>query len=188
MRDAVVLAGVVEGFVVQPQAPLGKAPCLARRAEPSPPAMKRHQELRTARLTAQTREPVPGMIARPERLEEVRRLLRTFRVVGLLGPRQVGKATLARQIAGTWRGPTTVFDLERAEALARLREPELALGPLRGLVVVDEIQRRPDLFPVPRVLADRRPLPTRFLVLGSASPELLKQTSETLAGPHASST
>lgn len=125
---------------------------------------------------------VPGMIARPERLAEVRRLLRDFRVVGLLGPRQVGKTTLAREIAGNWRGPTTFFDLERPEDLARLREPELALAPLRGLVVLDEIQRRPDLFPVLRVLADRRPLPARFLVLGSASPELLKQTSETLAG------
>lgn len=125
---------------------------------------------------------VPGMIPRPERLEELRRLLRTFRIVGLLGPRQVGKTTLARQIAQGWRGPSTVFDLERPEDLARLREPELALAPLKGLVVLDEIQRRPDLFPVLRVLADRRPLPARFLVLGSASPELLRQTSESLAG------
>ena len=122
------------------------------------------------------------MIARTERIAEVRRLLRTFRVVGILGARQVGKTTLARQVAARVRGPTTFFDLERPQDLARLREPELALGALRGLVVLDEIQRRPDLFPVLRVLADRRPLPARFLVLGSASPELLKQSAETLAG------
>jgi len=74
------------------------------------------------------------------------------------------------------------FDLEDPRDLARLREPMTALEGLRGLVVIDEIQRAPDLFPVLRVLADRRPLPARFLVLGSASPELLRQSSETLAG------
>ncbi len=122
------------------------------------------------------------IVARPKRIAEVRRLLRTFRVVGILGARQVGKTTLARQVVAGQRGPTTLFDLESPQDLARLRDPELALGPLRGLVVLDEIQRRPDLFPVLRVLADRRPLPARFLVLGSASPELLKQSAETLAG------
>ncbi len=61
-------------------------------------------------------------------------------------------------------------------------EPDTALRPLKGLVVIDEIQRRPDLFPLLRVLADRKPLRARFLILGSASPELLKQSSETLAG------
>lgn len=109
-------------------------------------------------------------------------MLRQFRMVGLLGARQVGKTTLAREIAASFRGPATHFDLERPEDLARLREPELALAPLRGLVVLDEIQRRPELFPILRVLADRRPLPARFLILGSASPELLRQTSESLAG------
>ena len=74
------------------------------------------------------------------------------------------------------------FDLEDPAALARLAEPMLALAPLKGVVVIDEIQRRPDLFPVLRVLADRRPLPARFLVLGSASPVLLRQSSESLAG------
>lgn len=126
---------------------------------------------------------VPAMhIERTARLGELRRQLRQFRVVGLLGARQVGKTTLAREVAAAFRGPTTHFDLERPEDVARLREPELALAPLRRLVVLDEIQRRPDLFPVLRVLADRRPLPARFLVLGSASPELLRQTSESLAG------
>lgn len=121
-------------------------------------------------------------VQRRHRIAEVRRLLRNFRVTGILGARQVGKTTLARQVAAEFRGPKTFFDLESPQDVARLDDPELALGTLRGLVVLDEIQRRPDLFPVLRVLADRRPLTARFLVLGSASPELLKQASETLAG------
>ena len=122
------------------------------------------------------------LVTRKERIAEVRRQLANFRVVGILGARQAGKTTIARQVAAGFRGPTTFFDLESPEDVARLRDPELTLRPLRGLVVLDEIQRRPDLFPVLRVLADRRPLPARFLVLGSASPELLKQSAETLAG------
>jgi predicted AAA+ superfamily ATPase len=122
------------------------------------------------------------LVERRERIAEVGRLLRSFRVIAILGARQVGKTTLARQVAARFHGPTTFFDLESPQDVARLRDPELALGALRGLVVLDEIQRRPDLFPVLRVLADRRPLPARFLVLGSASPELLKQSAETLAG------
>jgi hypothetical protein len=78
--------------------------------------------------------------------------------------------------------PTTVFDLENPADLARLDDPMLALQELTGLVVLDEIQRRPDLFPVLRVLADRSQHPVRFLVLGSASPALLQQSSESLAG------
>jgi predicted AAA+ superfamily ATPase len=112
----------------------------------------------------------------------LQRLLRRAPVVGLLGPRQVGKTTLARELAAAWPGPATFFDLERPSDLARLQEPELALEPLRGLVVLDEIQRRPDLFPVLRALADRPRKPARFLVLGSASPDLLRQESESLAG------
>src|SRR5260221_14309602 len=108
-------------------------------------------------------------------------MLRIHRVVALLGARQVGKTTLARQIAAAWRGPTTFFDLEDPRHLARLAEPMLALGERRGLVVLDEIQRRPELFPVLRVLADRARGP-RFLVLGSAAPELLRQASESPAG------
>jgi hypothetical protein len=103
-------------------------------------------------------------------------------VVALLGARQVGKTTLARELYGGWEGPRTYFDLEDPETLARLVEPKLALEPLRGLVVIDEIQRRQDLFPLLRVLADRPGTPARFLILGSASPELLEQGSETLAG------
>jgi hypothetical protein len=102
--------------------------------------------------------------------------------VGLLGARQVGKTTLARQVARRREAPVTFFDLENPRDTGRLAEPMLALEPLRGLVVLDEIHRRPDLFPVLRVLADRRPIRTRFLVLGSASPSLLRQSSETLAG------
>ena len=110
------------------------------------------------------------------------RLLRRHPVVGVVGARQVGKSTLARQLARGWPGPVTYFDLEDPEDEARLIDPLLALRPLRGLVVLDEVQRHPDLFPVLRVLADRPRRPSRFLVLGSASPELLRQSSETLAG------
>jgi len=99
-----------------------------------------------------------------------------------VGARQVGKTTLARMILEQSRRRTTFFDLENPEHLARLQDPMLGLQELRGLVVIDEIQRYRDLFPVIRVLADRPRMPARFLVLGSASPELLRQGSETLAG------
>lgn len=120
------------------------------------------------------------MIARPEHLGRIRTALRRQRVVALIGPRQAGKTTLARQIQDA--RSRNYLDLEDPTALARLDEPMTALRPLRGVVVIDEVQRRPELFPVLRVLADRRPLPARFLILGSASPELLRQSSETLAG------
>lgn len=102
--------------------------------------------------------------------------------MALLGARQVGKSTLARELARRHRRAATFFDLEDPADLARLEEPKTALAPLRGLVVLDEIQRRPELFPLLRTLADRPRRPARFLVLGSASPALLRQTSETLAG------
>ena len=104
-------------------------------------------------------------------------LLHEFPVVALLGSRQVGKSTLARAL-----GPSVVFDLEDPRHVARLADPMLALESLRGLVVIDEVQRRPELFPSLRVLADRHPSPARFLLLGSASPDLLRQSSESLAG------
>ena len=122
------------------------------------------------------------MIDRGEHRERVKALLRDFPVVAILGARQVGKSTLALQLMAEQRGPAECFDLEDPADLARLDDARLALAPLRGLVVLDEVQRRPELFPVLRVLADRRPRPARFLVLGSASPELLRQASETLAG------
>ncbi len=121
------------------------------------------------------------MIERSSHKRAVERLRRANPVVALLGARQVGKTTLAKEIAEGRRN-ATFFDLERAADVARLADPELALEPLRGLVVLDEIQRRPDLFPSLRVLADRPRTPARFLVLGSASRDLLRQTSETLAG------
>ena len=121
-------------------------------------------------------------VAREHHLRRVRLLLREFPVVAILGARQVGKSTLARQLAAARRGPTHWFDLENPVDLARLADPGLELRPLRGWVVLDEIQRLPDVFPLLRVLADRPRAPARFLVLGSASPSLLRQTSETLAG------
>lgn len=120
------------------------------------------------------------MIDRRIDRDRVRAALRRSRVVALLGPRQCGKTTLAREFVAA--DALNYFDLEDPSNLARLSEPETALRPLRGLVVIDEVQRRPDLFPLLRVLADRRPLPARFLLLGSAAPELLRQSSESLAG------
>jgi uncharacterized protein len=120
------------------------------------------------------------VIDRPEPLALVHRALRRQRVVVLTGPRQCGKTTLARQIVPA-ESPG-YFDLEDPASVVRLAEPMTALAGLRGVVVIDEVQRRPDLFPALRVLVDRRPLPARFLILGSASPELLRQSSETLAG------
>lgn len=120
------------------------------------------------------------MIDRPARLTEIRSALKRSRVVALVGPRQSGKTTLARLLVPP--GSLNYFDLEDPRSLARLAEPMTALGPLKGTVVIDEVQRRPELFPVLRVLADRRPLPAKFLILGSASPPLLRQSSETLAG------
>ena len=120
------------------------------------------------------------MLSRRELLKKVAKALKTFPVVALVGPRQSGKTTLARAQAG--KKTAGYFDLEHPTHLARLKNPLLALEGLRGLVVLDEIQREPTLFPVLRVLADRTPLPARFLVLGSAAPELLRDASESLAG------
>src|SRR5580704_12649760 len=107
----------------------------------------------------------------------IRTALRRSRVVALLGPRQCGKTTLARQFVPA--DSINYFDLEDPQSLARLSQPDIALRPLKGIVVIDEIQHRPELFPLLRVLADRKPLPARFLILGSAAPDLLSQSSET---------
>lgn len=120
------------------------------------------------------------IIRRPDRIREIAAALRAAPVAALLGPRQSGKTTLARIVASKRRA--AYFDLESGLDAARLEHPERILGKLRGLVVIDEIQRKPELFPLLRVLVDRRPLPCRFLVLGSASPWLLRRTSESLAG------
>jgi predicted AAA+ superfamily ATPase len=113
-------------------------------------------------------------------LGRIRRALKRSRVVALIGPRQSVKTTLARQVVPG--DSANYFDLENPASLARLEQPMTALEGLRGTVAIDEIQHRPDLFPILRVLADRKPLPARFLVLGSASPALLRQSSESLAG------
>ena len=120
------------------------------------------------------------MVERRELLARIRRALSRSRIVTLIGPRQCGKTTLARQIVAA--DSLNYFDLEDPSSLARIADPMTALSPLRGVVVIDEVQRRPDLFPILRVLADRRPLRARFLILGSASPNLLRQSSESLAG------
>jgi predicted AAA+ superfamily ATPase len=122
------------------------------------------------------------MIERPSHLRAVTRLLARFPVVGLLGARQVGKTTLAAAVGRVFKGEVTRFDLEDPAAVARLADPMLALAGLRGLVILDEIQHRPELFASLRVLADRRSAKARFLVLGSASPQLLRQSAESLAG------
>ncbi len=103
-------------------------------------------------------------------------------MVAILGARQVGKTTLARQLEVDWVGPRHHLDLEDPDDQARLADPAFILRELKGLVVLDEIQLRPDIFPLLRVLADRSDMPARFLLLGSAAPELLKRTAETLAG------
>ncbi|MEN8264896.1 MAG: ATP-binding protein [Nitrospirota bacterium] len=122
------------------------------------------------------------MIEREKEIHILRGLLKRYPVVGIIGARQVGKTTLALALIEKIRGTASFFDLENPEDMAKLNEPMLALKGKRGIVVIDEIQRHPDLFPVLRVLADRPKMPARFLVLGSASPELLRQGSETLAG------
>lgn len=122
------------------------------------------------------------MILRSKHLDSVARGLRQFPVVALLGPRQVGKTTLARQLMNQWDGPTHHFDLEDPDDQARLSDAAFVLRPLTGLVVLDEVQTMPSLFPLLRVLADRVNVPARFLILGSAAPDLLRNTSESLAG------
>lgn len=124
------------------------------------------------------------MMMLPRRLEpQIRAALRRFPAVVLLGARQVGKTTLARAIVRGMPGRAALLDLERPADLAKIAEPESYLRPLAGkLVVLDEVQRSPGLFPVLRVLIDARRRPGRFLLLGSASPELLRQSAESLAG------
>ena len=123
-----------------------------------------------------------GVIPRPRHVSRLRELLSRFPVVAIVGARQTGKTTLARLLAGEIRETVTWFDLENQEDRARLVDPMLTLKALEGVAVLDEVQRMPDIFMTLRVLADRPDPPCRYLVLGSASPGLLKQTSETLAG------
>lgn len=120
------------------------------------------------------------MLPRPSYLNRLEIALQRSPIVALLGPRQCGKTTLARMFIE--RRPATFFDLESLPDRRRLQNPELVLGQLSGLVVLDEIQTMPELFNVLRVLVDRPENRARFLILGSASPDLVRRASETLAG------
>ena len=116
-------------------------------------------------------------------LAQITRHFAIHPVVALLGPRQCGKTTLARMYSEELSDiPVVRFDLEDPTDLAALAEPKLALQDLRGLVIIDEVQRLPELFPILRVLVDRPGNQARFLILGSASRDLIRQSSETLAG------
>ncbi len=121
-------------------------------------------------------------LLRSDHLAQLERLFRTFPIVAVLGARQVGKSTLARQFAHRTGTACEFFDLEDPAERHRLADPGLVLRDLRGLVILDEVQFLPEVFPLLRVLADRPGRPASFLVLGSASPELLRQSSESLAG------
>lgn len=116
------------------------------------------------------------MINRPADQTAIAELMAIFPVTGILGPRQSGKTTLVRAFAADH-----VFDLENPRDAAMLAQPQLALEPLSGLIVIDEIQRQPDLFPLLRYLVDTHP-DQRYLILGSASRDLIRQSSESLAG------
>ena len=121
------------------------------------------------------------MIHRADYLKKIDAKLKSRRIVALLGPRQSGKTTLAQQSMQQFE-EVNYFDLEDPVDLVRLENPREALSHLQGHIVIDEIQRMPSLFPLLRVLADRKPLPAKFLILGSASPELVGNASESLAG------
>ncbi len=120
-------------------------------------------------------------IQRTAEIELLKKLLRNNPIVAILGPRQCGKTTLSRQFSSQWPLDVTIFDLESPRDIQRLQEPLLALENIEGLIIIDEIQRSPDLFPVLRVLSDRYKK-TKYLILGSASRDLIRQSSESLAG------
>jgi predicted AAA+ superfamily ATPase len=121
------------------------------------------------------------MIARPYALSAVKAAFAAHPAVAITGPRQCGKTTLAREIAAGEKA-SFYFDLEKASDRQKLSVPELTLEGLEGLVVIDEIQRLPSLYETLRVLLDRPGNPSRFLLLGSASPDLIRGVSESLAG------
>jgi len=121
------------------------------------------------------------VIQRNDIVAQVEKAIKRSQVTAILGPRQCGKTTLARVIA---KKSTDVhfFDLEDPLIQAQLQNPQLILTSLKGLIILDEIQLKPELFSLLRVLSDRTPLPARFLILGSASPDIIRHTSESLAG------
>ncbi len=115
--------------------------------------------------------------------ESITRLSDHFPAVAIVGPRQVGKTSLAKHLASLWPQPSVYLDLENPADLNKLSDPGLFLEPLqKQTVILDEVQRVPDLFPVLRGLIDRYRVPKRFILLGSASPDLIRDTSESLAG------
>jgi len=116
------------------------------------------------------------MILRESDINEIKNRIHNFKVTAIVGPRQSGKTTIARQFKAT-----EYFDLENPRDMARLENPQMALEKLNGLIVIDEVQRKPDIFPLLRFLVDSNPR-QKYLILGSASPHLLKQSSESLAG------
>lgn len=116
------------------------------------------------------------LITRKRDFSEVKKRLKDFPVVAILGPRQCGKTTLAKAIKANH-----YFDLENSQTLRQFQNPQLALETLKGTIVIDEIQRQPELFPLLRYLVDEDKK-KRFLILGSASRDLIQQSSETLAG------
>jgi uncharacterized protein len=120
------------------------------------------------------------MIKRNGYVEYLKKAIGRSRAVALLGPRQSGKTTLARELVDI-HSPN-YFDLEDQSSVIALADPKSVLEPLKGLVVIDEVQQCPELFPILRVLLDRQPLPAKFFILGSASQDLLRQSSESLAG------
>lgn len=120
-------------------------------------------------------------ILRTREIGLLKRLFRDNPIVAILGPRQCGKTTLSRQFLSEWRSDVITFDLENPRDIQRLHNPMLAMEGVGGLVIIDEIQRSPDLFPVLRVLSDSS-AKTKYLILGSASRDLIRQSSESLAG------
>ena len=124
---------------------------------------------------------VEPMINREKCINKVKTGFDRSVIVSMLGPRQCGKTTLARMITENI-DDCHYFDLEHPRDVAKLQNPVLVLEELTGLVILDEIQQMPGLFPLLRVLADREESPAKFLLLGSASPDIIKKSSETLAG------
>jgi len=116
------------------------------------------------------------MIQRKKEKEQIKKIINQFPVTAILGPRQCGKTTLAKEFSFSH-----YFDLENPRDLARLDNPQFTLEELEGLIVIDEIQRKPELFPLLRYLTDNN-RNQKYLILGSASRNLIKQSSETLAG------
>ncbi len=118
-----------------------------------------------------------------DKTTELAELLHLFPVVGIIGPRQVGKTTLAKRLSLVLDKPVRYIDLESQQDLAKLEEPELYFQQhIDKCIILDEIQRIPELFPALRSLIDKQRVAGRFLILGSASPQLLQESSETLAG------